>query len=202
MPCAVGSSREPKMKIRDSGMPDPQSWESFFEPPLVLHRLGFSSRTEDVADLGCGYGTFSIPAARLTSGIVHAFDIDREMIEATDKKARNLGLSNVMAVERDFVAEGTGLSEGSTAYAMLFNVLHAEDAISLLSEAFRILRAQGVLGVIHWVHDARTPRGPDLSIRPRPEQCSTWAAEVGFVLEGSPILLPPYHYGLILRKPG
>jgi SAM-dependent methyltransferase len=190
------------MKIRDSGMPDPQTWESFFEPSCVLRRLAFSSSTEDVVDLGCGYGTFSIPAAQLTSGTVHAFDIDREMIQATDIKARSLGLSNVMAVERDFVADGTGLSEGSTSYAMLFNVLHAKDAVSLLREAFRILRVQGVLGIIHWVHDVRTPRGPDLSIRPRPEQCSTWAAQAGFMLEGSPILLLPYHYGLVLRKPG
>lgn len=190
------------MKIRDSGMPNPQTWETFFEPSLVLRRLAFSSSIEDVADLGCGYGTFSIPAAQLTSGIVYAFDIEREMIEATDTKARNLGLSNVMAVERDFVADGTGLLAGSIDYAMLFNVLHAEDAMSVLIEAFRILRAQGVLAVIHWVHDARTPRGPDLSIRPRPEQCCTWAAEVGFLLEASPILLPPYHYGLVLRKPG
>jgi SAM-dependent methyltransferase len=190
------------MKIRDSGMPDPQTWESFFEPSRVLRRLAFLCSTEDVADFGCGYGTFSIPAAQLTSGSVHAFDIDREMIEATDIRARSLGLSNVRTVERDFVAEGTGLSEGSIGYAMLFNVLHAEDAASLLREAFRILRAQSVLGIIHWVHDADTPRGPDLSIRPRPEQCSTWAEQVGFVLEGSPILLPPYHYGLVLRKPG
>jgi SAM-dependent methyltransferase len=190
------------MKIRDSGMPDPQMWESFFEPSLVLHRLAFSSNTGDVADLGCGYGTFSIAAAQLTSGIVHAFDIDRDMITATDTKARSLGLSNVMAVVRDFVAEGTGLSELSVGYAMLFNVLHAEDAVGLLREAFRILRPQGALGVIHWVHDASTPRGPDLSIRPRPEQCSTWASQVGFVLEGAPISLPPYHYGLVLRKGG
>lgn len=189
------------MKIRDSGMPDSQMWESFFQPSLILRRLGFSSGTEDVADLGCGYGTFSIPAAQLTSGTVHAFDIDRKMIQATNTRARNLGLSNVMAVERDFVAKGTGLLNDSTGYAMLFNVLHAEDAAYLLREAFRILRAHGVLGVIHWIHDASTPRGPDLSIRPRPEQCSTWAAQVGFVPEGSPILLPPYHYGLVLRKP-
>src|SRR5882724_1609024 len=101
------------MKIRDSGMPDPQTWESFFEPSRVLRQLGFSSRTEDAVDLGCGYGTFSIPAAQLTSGTVHAFDIDREMIAATDTKARSLGLSNVMAVERDCMAEGTGLLEGS-----------------------------------------------------------------------------------------
>jgi SAM-dependent methyltransferase len=190
------------MKIRDSGMPDQQMWKGFFDPSRILRQLGLSSRTGDVADLGCGYGTFSIPAAQFTSGTVHAFDIDPDMIAATDAKARSAGLSNLAAVERDFVAEGTGLAEGSVAYAMLFNVLHAEDAVSLLSEAFRILRPDGMLGIIHWVHDAGTPRGPDLSIRPRPEQCSEWASQAGFVSQQSSILLPPYHYGLVMRKLG
>jgi len=200
--CLLGTASLGRtMKIRDSGMPDPEMWESFFDASRVLRQLGFSSSTEAVADLGCGYGTFSIPAAQLTSGTVHAFDIDPNMIAATDAIARNLGLSNVAAVERDFVANGTGLLEGSIAYAMLFNVLHAEDATRLLREAFRILRPDGLLGIIHWVHDAGTPRGPDLSIRPRPEQCSTWASKVGFVSQGSPILLPPYHYGLVMQKP-
>jgi SAM-dependent methyltransferase len=188
------------MKIRDSGMPDPQTWESFFDASHILGQLGFSSGAEDVADLGCGYGTFTIAAAQLTSGTVHAFDIDPEMIAATAAKARRWGLSNVRAVERDFATEGTGLPGDSIAYAMLFNILHAEDATGLLREAFRALRHHGVLSIIHWVHDARTPRGPDLSIRPRPAQCIEWAQQVGFVLQGSPILLPPYHYGLVARK--
>lgn len=189
------------MKIRDSGMPDSKTWESFFEPSQILRRLAFSSITDHVADLGCGYGTFSVAAAQLTSGLVHAFDIDQDMIAATGTRASSLGLSNVLPIERDFVADGTGLPDGSVGYAMLFNILHAQEAVSLLREAFRILRPEGVLAVIHWVHDARTPRGPDLSIRPRPEQCSTWAAEVGYVSGGSSISLPPYHYGLVLRKP-
>jgi predicted RNA methylase len=92
------------MKIRDSGMPDPATWESYFEPSRVLRRLAFSSGTEDVADLGCGYGTFTVAAAQLTSGTVRAFDIDQDMIAATDTKARGLGLSNVLPIKRDFVA--------------------------------------------------------------------------------------------------
>jgi type VI protein secretion system component Hcp len=43
-------------------------------------------------------------------------------------------LSNVTAIERDFVKLGTGLPHDSMAYVMLFNILHAEDAIGLLSE--------------------------------------------------------------------
>jgi SAM-dependent methyltransferase len=190
------------MKIRDSGMPDAALWESFFEPALVLRRLAFVSGSQEVADLGCGYGTFAIAAAQLTAGRVHAFDIEKEMVDATNTRARRLGLSNVSAVERDFVAEGTGLSDASVGYVMLFNILHAEDAVSLVRETFRILEPQGVLGVIHWIHDAGTPRGPDLSIRPRPEQCIAWASEIGFVLKDPQASLPPYHYGLVFRKPG
>jgi SAM-dependent methyltransferase len=189
------------MKIRDSGMPEEATWASFFDPALILRRLQFIFDREDVVDFGCGYGTFSIAAARLTSGTVYALDIDANMVAATDAKARRHSLTNVTAIERDFVSLGTGLPEGSVAYAMLFNILHAEDAVELLREAFRVLRADGVVAIVHWVHDAGTPRGPALSIRPRPEQCLDWAKEVGFLVDTTVISLPPYHYGLVARKP-
>jgi ubiquinone/menaquinone biosynthesis C-methylase UbiE len=189
------------MKIRESGMPDEGTWESFFDPQLILRRLQFCFDHEDVADFGCGYGTFSIAAAQLTSGTVHAFDIDSQMVAATREKAQRQVLSNVRTVERDFVSLGTGLQDRSVAYAMLFNVLHAEDATGLLREAFRILRTNGVIAIMHWVHDATTPRGPALSIRPRPEQCMAWTREVGFAPDTTVIPLPPYHYGLVARKP-
>jgi len=189
------------MKIRDSGMPDQPTWESFFDAPQILRRLAFSPESGDIADFGCGYGTFSIAAAQLTSHTVHAFDLEREMVATTANEAHRLGLRNLRTIERDFVSEGTGLPDSSVAYAMLFNILHAEDAAGLLSEAFRVLRPAGVLAVIHWIHDARTPRGPDLSIRPRPDACSGWARQVGFVIEEGPVPLPPHHYGLVARKP-
>ena len=189
------------MKIRDSGMPDADTWETFFDPQSTLHHLRFDVDGEDVADLGCGYGTFSVAAAQLTSGTVYAIDLEQDMVAATAAKAKQHGLSNVVAIERDFVRHGTGLRDNSMAYVMLFNILHAEDALSLLREAFRILRKDGTAAIIHWIYDGSTPRGPDLSIRPRPEQCLTWAADAGLVPEPTVISLPPYHYGVLARKP-
>jgi SAM-dependent methyltransferase len=188
------------MKIRDSGMPERATWEGFFDPETTLQRLQFGFNHRDVVDFGCGYGTFSTAAARLTRGTVHAFDIDPQMIATTDAKARNAGLTNLKAIERDFVTHGTGLADGSVTYAMLFNVLHAEDAVGLLREAFRILREDGIAAIVHWIHDSNTPRGPALSIRPRPEQCEAWAREAGLTPDSSVISLPPYHYGLLARK--
>jgi SAM-dependent methyltransferase len=188
------------MKVRDSGMPDEKMWAGFFDARRILAQLDFGDPKADVADFGCGYGTFTIAAARLTRGIVQALDIEAEMLRATAAKAESLSLTNVRTVQRDFVGDGTGLPDGSVGYAMLFNILHGEDPVGLLREAHRVLRPGGKVGVIHWVYDAATPRGPDLSIRPRPEQCQAWVQKAGFELVISFVALPSYHYGLVGRK--
>lgn len=187
------------MKIRDSGMPDARTWEGFFDAPAILGQLEFPGGDAAVAEFGCGYGTFTMAAARLTSGIVHAFDIDPSMVAAASDRAAAAGLHNVCFRLRDLVADGTGLPDRSVGYAMLFNVLHAEDPLPLLREARRVLRPGGRVGVIHWVHDAATPRGPDLRIRPRPEQCRRWLREAGFGVAVPPVALPPWHFGMVGR---
>ena len=97
------------------------------------------------------------------------------------------GLRNVHIYLRDFLSEGTGLPPASMDYAMLFNILHAEQPERLLRESHRILVPGGLLGIIHWNYDPTTPRGPSMEIRPRPEQCRDWAEQEGFRLcRGSP----------------
>jgi ubiquinone/menaquinone biosynthesis C-methylase UbiE len=129
--------------------------------------------------------------------LIYAIDIELEMVNVTRAKAEQNGLENVVAIQRDFLAEGTGLADASCNYAMLFNTLHSEQPLSILSEAKRILVSGGKVGVIHWIHDPATPRGPSISIRPQPKQCQNWLMETGFMLEGTITALPPYHYGLV-----
>jgi len=102
-----------------------------------------------MVDFGCGYGTFTIPAAKITSGTVHALDIDAEMVAITKRKSEAAGLGNVRTYVRDFVADGTGLPDASVQYVMLFNILHAECPEALLREAYRILAPGNKLGIIH-----------------------------------------------------
>jgi len=189
------------MKLRESGMPDETMWAGFFRPEEALERLGLRPDCGAVVDFGCGYGTFAIPAARLVRGTVHALDIDPEMVAAT--KARAGPLSNLLATRRDFAAEGSGLPENSVGYAMLFNILHGESPHGLLREAWRILVPGGTLAVMHWNYDPTTPRGPNMGIRPKPEQCRAWAIEAGFEPRGTALIeLPPYHFGMTFEKPG
>lgn len=189
------------MKVRDSGMPDSATWEQFFDAPLVLRQLGFDDPRADVVDFGCGYGTFSIAAAQMTRGTVHAIDMDHGMVAATATRAALLGLGNVRTIERDFDADGTGLPDDSVSFAMLFNMLHAEAPQRMLREARRILAPGGKLAVIHWVHDVATPRGPELGIRPSPEQCRDWLGQAGFGILIPCVALPPYHFGLTGTRP-
>ncbi len=191
------------MKIRESGMPDQEVWEGFFTPEAVLRALGLTSASGDVVDFGCGYGTFSLAAARMTSGRVFALDVEPEMAERTLNRARAEGLANVVVQVRDFVEHGTGLPDENAGYAMVFNILHFERPVDLLLEAFRVLAPGGRLGIIHWRPDPATPRGPPMEIRPRPQQCAAWAEAAGFRLlpPGVVVDLPPYHYGLSLERP-
>ncbi len=190
------------MKTRESGMPEEATWAGFFDPPTVLRTLQLGGSCRDVVDFGCGYGTFTIAAARIVAGVVHALDIEPEMIAATRAKAEAAGLANVRTVLRDFVADGTGLPDASVDYAMLFNILHAEHPEPLLGEAFRVLAPGGRLAIMHWNYDPATPRGPSMEIRPRAGQCRQWGEASRFRLLGPAIIdLPPYHFGMVMERP-
>ena len=188
------------MKIRESGMPPQDVWDAFFDPDGILDRLGLDGSVTDAVEFGCGYGTFTMPAANRVSGRVLALDIEAEMLAIATRNAVNAGVSNIDFSLRDFVGEGTGLPDESVDFAMMFNILHLLDPVSLLREALRVLKSDGRLGIIHWNHDEETPRGPPLSIRPTPERCFKWALVAGFSAAGEILDLPPYHYGMVLRR--
>jgi len=190
------------MKVRDSGMPDEEMWSGFFDPTQTLKVFGLDQGVQELVEFGCGYGTFTLAAAAMTTGIVHALDIEPEMVSVVQRKCRDAGIGNVRATVRDFVAEGTGLASDSMDAALLFNILHHEEPVALMREAHRVLRPNGRLAVIHWNYDPTTPRGPAMDIRPRPEQCIEWALAAGFRFDaGNRFDLPPHHYGLLFSKP-
>lgn len=185
------------MKLRDSGMPDEVYWETLFDVPLVLERLGIDDSLGDVVELGCGYGTFSIPIARAIRGTLCTFDIDPAMIERTRERSVELPLGKLVCQLRDVMRDGFGAA-GMDA-ALVFNLLHCDEPVALLRRAVDAVRPGGVVLAIHWRY-AETPRGPSLDIRPRPEQIPAWAEQAGrLVRDGNMIDLPPWHYGWRFR---
>lgn len=187
------------MKVPDSGMPDEAYWETLFDVPLILDRLKIDGTVEHVAELGCGYGTFTLPVARRIRGVLFTFDVEQEMITRTITRAADEGVSNINAGLRDVLATGFGLEAECCDAVLLFNILHFPQPQALVAEAARIVRSGGRVLVIHWRSDIHTPRGPALEARPRYAQIRDWAVAAGLT-PGSVLHLPPWHFGVVLAR--
>jgi SAM-dependent methyltransferase len=190
------------MKVIDSGMPEETYWNSLFDIPTIVDWLNIKNIVDPVVEIGCGYGTFTVPVAAETSGQVYAFDIDPRMIEATMRNADNAALWNIQFFCRDVLVEGTGLGPSSVGMVLLFNILHFNERKIMLQEASRILQPDGIAAVIHWRKDIATPRGP--SIQTRPDQKTILDSIRGLDLHfsGNGRILEPYHWGIQLIKGG
>jgi SAM-dependent methyltransferase len=188
-------------KGRDSGMPVVEQWESYFDAAGILDSFGFGRLSGDAIEFGCGYGTFTIAAAPRILGTLFALDIDPLMVAATAARVLKADLKNVVVEQRDFVTQGCGRNPLSASLVLLFNILHIEDPVGLLKEAHRVLRVGGQVAIIHWNHDVRTPRGPPLIIRPRPEQCRAWGEEAGLRwVRNESLVGSPWHWGMLLER--
>ena len=189
------------MKLRESGMPDEAYWESMFDVPLILGQLGIDASLKDVVELGCGYGTFTLPVAKVISGRIETVDIEPAMIERTRQRAEAEGLSNIICNLRDVAAEGFGGESDSRDGCLLFNILHCERPVDLLIKAARAVRPGGRVHVIHWRYDIATPRGPSMQIRPQPHQILEWGQQTMLLNPSStPLDLPPWHYGICFLR--
>lgn len=181
-------------------MPEELVWSSFFETETVLKEMLVDARIDQLCEIGCGYGTFTIPAARSISGKLYAYDIEPDMVKSVNEKLIQNELSDVRLFVRDVITQSTGLETESMDYVMLFNILHHEKPEELFGEAFRILKQHGKLGILHWRSDIPTPRGPELSIRPSPEKILQLIDGQQFAVVKPTFFIGKYHYGIVLHK--
>jgi len=183
-------------------MPSEEMWDSFFSPTKILSKMEVDTEIDMLIDVGCGYGTFILPASNIIKGKVIGIDVDNKMIEICSDKIKNNQIHNIDLLNID-ISEEQSIDvlkkyNGRINYISLFNILHCEDPIKLLGRIYKILNDNGKVGIIHWKYE-KTPRGPSMDIRPKPEQIKEWATSVGFKVINQ-IDLPPYHYGIIFKK--
>lgn len=188
------------MKARESGMPDEKNWEQFFDAETILNELEVNNKIEKLVEFGFGYGTFTIPTSKKIKGIVYAYDIEDQLHKELQEKLKINNIKNVKLFKNDFISEGSGLQNEEADYVMLFNILHAEETADILKESHRMLKKNGKVGIIHWNYDSSTPRGPSMSIRPKPEELRDRLIKAGFSILKYKINLPPYHYGILAHK--
>jgi len=188
------------MKVHDSGMPEESSWHCFYDIQTIVNWLPISKATESVVEIGCGYGTFTVPIVSNIKGKVYAFDIEEEMLDITKRNLSKLNLENVELIKRDVIEETTGLEAESVDLVLLFNILHSKDNRILLMEAEHILKYGGIVAIIHWRKDIKTPRGPSIESRPDEVQILEAISGLNLSPNGSTCILKPYHWGIQLIK--
>jgi SAM-dependent methyltransferase len=188
------------VKVFDSGMPSESYWNSLFDIPAMVDWLDLQSVTDAIVEIGCGYGTFTVPIARQTTQTVHAFDMEPVMIQTASENARKNGSQNVLFYCRDVLDAGTGLPSGSMGLVLLFNILHSPERVQMLTEASRILKESGRIAIIHWRKDILTPRGPSVDSRPDLHVIVESIAGLDLRLYGDSRILKPYHWGVQLQE--
>lgn len=100
------------------------------------------SAEDIVCDYGAGTGVFTVEAAKMTESTVYALDIDKEMIQVINDKAKREGLNNIITSQVE--ADCINLPETSVDLFILVTVLHEIlDVPSFIKTVKRVLKPKG-----------------------------------------------------------
>ena len=125
------AGRITELRLKETDMPSEAEWSRYFRPRKTLLRLGLG-RGMVFADLGCGYGTFSLAGSRIVgkSGKVYAIDVDRKVITRLRRRASE----NLVPILGDISRpERIPVPAHSMDFCLLANVIHgAKDRVGLL----------------------------------------------------------------------
>ena len=156
--------------------------EATLHPEEMLRRLGLS-RGDTIADIGCGPGFFTIPAAEIVGdgGVVLAADIQGEMLSAIRTRAAEHGLTNVHVVKTS--DKEIPIPDASCDVVLLAFVLdEVGQRASFLHRAARLLKPGGRLAVLEWEKEQQ-PEGPPIADRISPEELRADADAAGLYLD-------------------
>lgn len=125
-----------------------ESLYGLFMNPYSKLTLAGLKRGQQVLEVGCGPGFFTIPAAKIVgeTGYVHALDINPVAVEHVRRKIERERLTNVEVKRAD--ASETGLPDESVDVAFLFAVIHSfQNVNKVLIEMQRVLKTKATLSV-------------------------------------------------------
>lgn len=151
---------------------------AMLQPEKLLRDLGLSEGMT-IADIGCGPGFFTIPAAQIVGpkGVALAADIQGEMLSAVRSRALEHGLTNVRIVKTN--DREIPIPPGSCDFALLAFTLHEiEHRASFLHRAARALKPGGRLIALEW-DKVEGPIGPPMEDRISPDELIADAQAAG-----------------------
>ena len=174
----------------------------FMNPIQILKDIGVEEGMK-IADLGCGSGYFSIPAAKIVrdKGVVFSVDVLESALESVRNKANIEGVAKIIKPIRGNLetADGSKIDDGVADLAILKNVLfQSKKQKEILLEAFRVLKSGGKLLLIEW-NPKKMPLGPNAGYKVEKSNAENMANEAGFS-KIQDIGVDEYHYGMMFKK--
>ena len=115
----------------------------------LVQRIGIK-RGMKVLDLGCGDGTTAIPAATLGAEVL-GVDIARNLVEAGNRRAQEVGLTNCRFQEGD-ATNLAGLADQSFDVVIsIFGAMFAPKPHDVAKETVRVARRGGRIVMGNWI---------------------------------------------------
>src|SRR5262245_25600732 len=115
----------------------------------LVHRIGIA-KGHKVLDLGCGDGTTALPAAKLGADVL-GIDIARNLVEAGNRRAAQLGLANCTFREGD-ATNLQGIPDRSfDAVISIFGAMFAPRPFDVAKEMVRVTRPGGRIVMGNWI---------------------------------------------------
>lgn len=174
----------------------------FLKPADVFNKLKIEQGMH-AADFGCGnLGYFIIPLAKMIGqeGKAYAVDIMQPVLEAVKSKAKVELVPNITTVWGNLEQQGAvDIPEQSLDIGLLINVLYQnKDHLTVLQEAARLLKPQGILVAIDW-KKTNIVFGPPVETRVDQESIAQLGPKTGLTVTDY-LDFGEYFWGIIFTK--
>jgi SAM-dependent methyltransferase len=115
----------------------------------LVRKLGITEGL-DVLDLGCGDGTTAVPAAQLGANVL-GVDIARNLVEAGNRRAQSLGLTNCTFQEGDASNLSELEDDSFDLVVSIFGAMFAPNPFDVAREMVRVARPGGRIVMGNWI---------------------------------------------------
>ena len=115
----------------------------------LVDRIGVT-KGQRVLDLGCGDGTTALPAAKLGADVV-GVDIARNLVEAGNRRAKEMGITNCRFQEGDASSMPELQDQTFDLVVTIFGAMFAPRPFDVAKEMVRVTRRGGRIVMGNWI---------------------------------------------------